>query len=256
MSGQQALTGLRVLVTRPAERAAGLVERIVAAGGAPVTFPVIEIVPQLPEPLPDAATFPILLFVSPAAVEHGVNALGLAPGHRPSPGIGAVGPATARALQAAGFRVDIQAHGGADSETLLEHAALQPDHVRGRRILIVRGRGGREYLGNRLVERGAAVEYAEVYRREQPSRYDPARVADCDIVTATSAEGLDNLLAMIAPAQREHLLRCPLAVAAPRIAEHARARGFAGPVASAVQAGDEGLMTAIFECADRSGAPS
>lgn len=256
MSGRRALTGLRVLVTRPAERAAGLIDRIAGSGGDPVAFPVIEIVPQIPERLPDAAAFPVLLFVSPAAAEHGVTALGLVPGRRPPPEIGAVGPATTRALQAAGFRVDIQAHGGADSETLLQHPALQTDRIMGRRILVVRGRGGREHLGNRLVERGAAVEYAEVYRRERPSRYDPAGVADCDIVTATSAEGLDNLLAMIAPAQREHILRRPLAVAAPRIAEHARARGFAGPVVSAVQAGDEGLMTAIFECAGRSGAPS
>ncbi|MDZ7828304.1 MAG: uroporphyrinogen-III synthase [Halofilum sp. (in: g-proteobacteria)] len=256
MSAGRTLAGQRVLVTRPAERAAGLLERIAEAGGEAIPFPVIEIVPRIPARLPDATAFAILLFVSPAAVEHGVAALGLVPGSRPPPAIGAVGPATTRALQAGGLRVDIRAHGGADSETLLEHPALQPERIGGRRILVVRGQGGREYLGNRLVERGATVEYAEVYRRERPSRYDPDRVADCDIVTATSAEGVDNLLAMLAPAQRQHIRQCPLAVAAPRIAEHARARGFAGPVVSAAQAGDEGLMTAIFECADRSGTPS
>jgi len=256
LSDERALEGLHVLVTRPAERAASLVERVASAGGEPIAFPVIEIVPLMPERRPETVTFSILLFVSPAAVEHGVRVLGLVPGRQPPPAIGAVGPATTRALETAGLRVAIQAQGGADSETLLEHPALQPDRIASQRILIVRGQGGREHLGNHLVERGAAVEYAEVYRRERPSRYDPAGAADCDIVTATSVEGLDNLLAMIAPDAREHVRQCPLAVAAPRIAEHARACGFAGPVISATQAGDEGLMRAIVECAGRSGAPS
>jgi len=250
LTGGDALRGRRVLVTRPAERAHGLVERIAAAGGEPVVFPVIEIMPLEPPAVADAGEFDAVLFVSPAAVTHGLPALALGGAGRPR--IGAVGPATARALEAAGVTVDIRPPGSSDSEGLLEHDALQAPAIAGRRVLIVRGEGGREHLAARLVERGAAVEYAEVYRRARPAGHDPAAVADCDIVTATSIEGLDNLLAMIVPGDGGLLRSRPLAVASARIAEHARTLGFTGPVVGADRAGDEGLMAAILECARRS----
>lgn len=247
------LQDLRVLVTRPVERADGLIERIAATGGEPIAFPVIEIVACSPARRPRVDRFSIVLFVSPAAVTHGLAALDLAPDRA---AFGAVGPATAQALEQAGQRVDIRAQGSADSEGLLAHEALQATRIDGKRILVVRGAGGREHLATSLVERGATVEYAEVYRRALPSRYDPDRVVGCDIVTATSAEGLDNLLAMIAAGERERIRGCPLAVSATRIGEHARARGFTGPIASAERPGDEGLMAAIFQCAGRTDSPS
>jgi len=250
LTGGEELRGRRVLVTRPAERAHGLAERVTAAGGEPVAFPVIEIVPLTPATVPDAREFHAVLFVSPAAVAHGLPALGL--DGDGSPRIGAVGPATARALEAAGVAADIRPQGSADSEGLLEHEALQAPAIAGRRVLIVRGEGGRGHLAARLVERGAAVEYAEVYRRARPARHDPAGVADCDIVTATSIEGLDNLLAIVGPVDDGRLRSRPLAVASPRIAGHARTLGFTGPVVASDRAGDEGLMAAIVECARRS----
>lgn len=253
MNPGASLSGREVLVTRPAERAAGLLERIAAAGGRPIPFPVIEIRPRSPDPCPHAASFSIVLFVSPAAVTHGVGPIGLRPD---SPvHIGAVGPATADAIEDAGLGCDIRP-ARADSDGLLAHPALAAERVVGAHILIVRGEGGREDLARGLVERGAAVAYAEVYRRVRPERYDPATAADSDIVTATSVEGLENLLAMVEPTGRERLLRRPLAVAAPRIAEHARSLGFCACIVSAPRPGDDGLMQAVTECAVQSERPS
>lgn len=253
MNPGASLAGRGVLVTRPAERAAGLVEKIAAAGGRPIPFPVIEIRPRSLDPRPDVAAFAMVLFVSPAAVAHGIDAIGLRP--ESAVRIGAVGPATADAIEDAGLACDIRPV-RADSAGLLAHPELAAERVAGAHILIVRGEGGREDLAAGLVERGAAVAYAEVYRRLRPERYDPATAADGDILTATSIEGLENLLAMAGTTGRERLLQRPLAVAAPRIAEYARSLGFCAIIASASRPGDEGLMQAIAECAEQSERPS
>lgn len=247
------LAGRTVLVTRPRERAAGLVARIAAAGGRALELPAIEIVPLQPGPVPEPWIYDAALFVSPAAVTHGIAALGLSP--PAAPPLGAVGPGTARALEDAGFRVTIGPGRSSDSEGLLACPELAGERVAGRRILIVRGEGGREHLRSALVERGAAVDYAEVYRRARPSRYDPETVAACEIVSITSGEALDNLLSLVSEAEAERLRGLPVAVAAGRIAELARQRGFTGPIVTASQAGDDGLMAAILQCAERLEAP-
>lgn len=247
------LAGRAVLVTRPAERAEGLVARIAAAGGRPLRMPVIEILPRSLEWQPQPWAYAAALFVSPAAVSHGLRALGLTPSGAPP--LGAVGPATARALEDAGFRVDIGPGRSSDSEGLLEAPALARERIAGRPVLIVRGEGGRERLASDLVERGAQVDYAEVYRRGRPSRYDPEVVAACDLVSATSAEGLRNLLAMITEQEGARLRELPLAVAGERIAAAARELRFTGPVISARQPGDEGLMEALRQCAEQVGRP-
>lgn len=247
------LAGHAVLVTRPAERAEGLVARIEAAGARPLRMPVIEILPRALDWRPRPWAYAAALFVSPAAVSHGVPALGLTP--RAAPPLGAVGPATAQALEQRGFRVDIGPGRSGDSEGLLEDPALARERIAGRAVLIVRGEGGRERLASDLVERGAQVDYAEVYRRARPSRYDPEVVGACDLVTATSTEGLRNLLAMVPEPEGARLRGLPLAVAGERIATAARELGFSGPVISARQPGDEGLMQALRLCAEQAGHP-
>lgn len=242
-----ALQGFRVLVTRPAERAEGLAARIEEAGGIALRFPVIAIEPVDRRPAVDALAYDIVLFVSPAAVSHGVDALGLLPGTAPA--LGAVGPATAEALRAHGFQVTIEPPDSADSEGLLRAPALAQAAIAGRHVLVVRGEGGREALAEGLLARGAAVEHAEVYRRTRPPAPAPALAAGCDIVTVTSNEGLANLLAMLDVHTRAAVLEKPLAVLARRTAERARAAGFAGGVETAPRAGDAGLLEAVLRCA-------
>ena len=62
-----------------------------------------------------------------------------------------MGPATAHALNQAGYRVALQPAGNFDSEALLEHPRLE--HLAGHRILIIKGRNGRPFLEQQLAQR-------------------------------------------------------------------------------------------------------
>lgn len=232
-----------MLVTRPAHQADTLCRALAAAGGMPLRFPVIAIEPvalssDQRRQVERLAQVDIVLFISPNAVHHGA---GLLPRNAPppnGPALAAVGKGTARELQALlGRPVDIVPSGRFDSEALLALPALQA--VAGKRVVIVRGVGGRELLADTLRQRGAEVDYLEVYRRTRPdpSPHWPGRP---DIITVTSGEGLDNLT-LLAP---EGLQAIPLLVVSQRIAEQAERLGYQRVVVSA-NASNEAIVEAI-----------
>lgn len=206
------LAGRGILVTRPAGLAGGLAALVERAGGRPVLFPAIEIVP-LPQSKP-VQRYDSVIFVSPSAIEHGARWLGA--------GVKtfAVGAGTAQR----GGKAVIFPASGADSEALLTLPELA--EVSGKRILIVRGEGGRSLLGDTLAGRGAKVEYAECYRRVRPDA-DPAPLlaAWVDAVTVSSSEALENLFVLLGEDGGRRLRETPLFVPHPRVAERAARAG-------------------------------
>ena len=215
------LTGRGVVVTRPRELAQGLAALIERAGGRPFLFPAIEIEDlPIPEPLRRAQAFDLAIFISPTAALRATR-------HAASwPRVAAVGPGTKRELERLGISPVIASQSAADSEALL--ALPQLERMEGKRVLIVRGEGGRALLGDTLRQRGAHVEYAECYRRARPQA-DPlpllASWAQVHAVTVPSEEGLRNLFAMLG-AQGEPLLRStPLFVSHERVAAQATRLG-------------------------------
>lgn len=224
------LRGLGILVTRPAAQAESLAELIRAHGGRPMLFPTIEIrPPDDPAPartlLTDLADFDIVIFISRNAVEFALPLVDLAQLRQSR--IAAVGAATARALNAEGLNVALQPAERFDSEALLQLADLQ--QVSGKRVLIVRGVGGRETLAETLRDRGARVDYAEVYRRCRPVLDASALIADwsgqVQIASATSNAILDNLFALLGEAGQGLLRSTPLLVISQRMVEHAKKSG-------------------------------
>jgi uroporphyrinogen-III synthase len=224
------LGGSGVLVTRPAAQAGGLCRLIEAARGRAVWFPAVAIQP-IPDPAParELLSHPwdLILFVSQNAVTH---ALPLLPQCRLplQPRLGAIGAATAAVLASAGRAPDLVPTGRVDSESLLALSEL--GDLAGRRVLIVRGEGGRGLLGDSLTARGAQVAYAEVYRRVLPA-VDPAPLVACwrrkvQLTTATSGQLLENLLILVGESGRDLLLATPLVVVSSRTAESAREYGF------------------------------
>jgi uroporphyrinogen-III synthase len=245
----QALRGRAVLVTRPVHQADKLVRLIGDAGGEAVRFPALAIeAPTDParakEVLSSLHSFDLAIFVSPNAVDHGLALLGSTwPDAVP---IAAVGEGSAAALRRNGIITVIVPPYGADSESLL--ATPQLSNLRSKRVLILRGVGGRELLAQELRRRGAEVAYAECYRRGQP-RADPAELIGrweqgrVHAVTVASGETLDNLFAMLGPDGQK--LLCATPVFAPHVSIAERAKRFGLTQVAITPPGDEGLLRGL-----------
>jgi uroporphyrinogen-III synthase len=224
------LRGLGVLVTRPAGQSEPLCRLIESAGGRALPFPTLEILPAadlegaralLAEP------WHLMVFTSRNAVEYAL-ALGFDGRWDQAERLAAVGKATGLALSETGRAPDLVPPERFDSESLVAMPGLAD--MAGRRVLIVRGEGGRALLGEVLTERGADVRFAEVYRRVRPD-LDPGPLIarwseDVGLVVATSDEVLLNLVEMLGDAGRAQLLATPLAVISERTGQTARGLGF------------------------------
>ena len=246
-----ALAGRRVVVTRPAGQSAHIAALIRAAGGEPVLFPALEILDaadlQPVLALVDRLdAFDLAIFVSANAVD---KALALVRARRAWPvglRVATVGRGSERALQRHGFAAVIAPSARFDSEALLDLPELKD--AAGKRVVIFRGDTGRELLGDTLAARGAAVEYAECYRRGRPEADATPLFAlwerhELDAFTVTSSEGLANLHGMLGEAGRQCLQQTPLFAPHERIAAAARALGVQTVVLTGP--GDEGLVAGL-----------
>ncbi len=245
-----ALAGRTVLVTRPAHQAAALAQAIQAEGGEALLFPalVIEAMPadELAVSLAQLKGADIAIFISPNAAQFGMAAIRPAGSLPASVSVFAVGPGTERALQQQGVS-GVVTPAGQDSEALL--ALPQLADVAGKRVVIVRGVGGRALLADTLAARGAQVGFMECYRRVRPqadaapllARWATGRI---DAVTVTSAETLHNLAALLGEPGIPLLSNTPLFAPHEKIAEAARRFGIAHVIAT--PGGDAGLVAGLI----------
>jgi uroporphyrinogen-III synthase len=156
-----------VLVTRPADQAVGLNQSLRVAGFTPVHAPLLDITPLaldacMRQQILDLDLYDILISVSANASRLALVHIDL---YWPQLPFGqiccAVGESSAAALRHAGMHVIVPTQH--DSEGLL--ALDELNGVLGKRILILRGDGGRETLAQGLRARGARVEYLNLYVR-------------------------------------------------------------------------------------------
>ncbi|MEO8740026.1 MAG: uroporphyrinogen-III synthase [Casimicrobiaceae bacterium] len=244
------LDGAGILITRPARQAAGFAQQIAAIGGMPLVFPAIVILPPGDRRALDVAqhrlaSYDFAVFVSANAVEYGVGDRQAWPGQLR---VFAPGPGTAAALAAAGI-LDVRVPATTmDSEGLLALPELAA--VSGKRVLILRGSGGRQLLGSTLTARGASVDYVECYTRAKPvagaaGLEEALRERRVDATTLTSSEGLDNLWEVLGADARARFAATPAFVPHPRIAERARAIGIATVIVT--EPADSGLIATLLE---------
>jgi uroporphyrinogen-III synthase len=250
----KSLAGKRVVITRPRGQAENLARLVREAGGEPLCVPAIEILP-LADPAPfhalaaRLADFDLAIFVSRNAVRSALDLLG----GRPWPAglqVATVGQGSKEELEQRGFaRVVppvIAPAAQSDSEALLALPELA--QVKGRRIVIFRGDGGRQLLGETLARRGALVEYAACYRRVRPAGAGElcgAWRGDIDAVTVSSAEGLVNFLQMLGK-DAVRMAEIPVFVPHPRVAEEAARRGLRRVIVAGPR--DAEMLAALAAC--------
>ncbi|MDD5058048.1 MAG: uroporphyrinogen-III synthase [Sideroxydans sp.] len=237
------LANLNIVITRPRDQAAGLVQRIEQQGGTPLLFPLLEISPvadqkTLREQLSRIAQFDLAIFISPNAVQYGMGVIGKLPDNVR---VAAVGQSSAQALRDFGVQEIIAPTDRSDSEALLDLL----HNISGWRVAILRGDGGRELLGDTLKSRGARVEYITCYRRgKAPVDVAVLLAARADALAVTSSEALDHLWQMLGEQGRTGLAGTPLFVPHARIAELAQQQGWQNVIVSA--AGDDGMLAALI----------
>ncbi len=205
------LAGVRVLVTRAAEQA-GELARLLEQHGAEVWFqPVIRIEPPedwapVDRALDRLADYHWLVFSSTNGVQwffrrlwqrgYDLRRLGGAK-------LAAIGPATARALEERGLRVDCHPE-QYRAERLAE--ALAPEAA-GKRFLLLRASRGREVLAERLRQAGAVVDQVVVYRSTDVTEPRPEverllQQGGVHWITVTSSAIARSLVRMFGPRLR------------------------------------------------------
>ncbi len=246
--------GLTCLVTRPAHQTQQLNDMLEQTGFGIINFPTIQInaspaTPFLENLKDELGHYDIALFVSRNAVDFSFKYL-------PSTGLpdslqlGVIGKGTWMALKNQGVESHIIPTDSYNSEGLLASAVLQ--QVNGKRILIFRGQQGRNLLGDTLRERGASVDYQEVYRRVLPeyAKGTLGRLTQPyfpDIAVFTSAEGLLNCFQLVDKSMAEKLCSIPWLLISERMRETARNLGHNADIIIAISASDEGILQAIQE---------
>lgn len=247
------LNGLTVLITRPRDQSVQLARLITEYGGKSVIFPTIEILPIEPSCGWDSVfkkinVADIVVFTSANAVQ---EILSKKMGSNSQCKFAAIGMATQSAMLKYGIRCDWLPMKDYRSEGLLELPVFRT--LENKKIIIMAGEGGRDYLRDVLEERGAEVEKIAVYRRICPS--GDRNILNIfftehgyKVIVSTSVESLNNLISL--SEGFADLQRTPLLVISNRIALAAKEKGFETIIVAENVSDEAILKTLSFRLAD------
>ena len=243
------LSGIGIAITRPADQAKKLSALIEQAGGTAILFPLIEIAPlidynQFEAVIQHIKDYDWAIFISSNAVQNGMPRL-IKQTIPQMLKFAAIGPVTASELQSFGVKEVLIPNDRFDSESLL--ALPEMTNVFGKKILIIRGVGGRDVLAETLKARGSQVTFAECYQRINPQ-------TDCNLlaqlysekklhgIVVTSSEAMRHLLNLAGDA--DWLNNITLFVNHARVAELSSQMGLNLVVADAP--GDEAMLRKLL----------
>ncbi|OOS02382.1 uroporphyrinogen-III synthase [Canicola haemoglobinophilus] len=232
---------MAVLITRPGERGKQLVDMLNKTGAMAIHLPLISIVAgqelnQLPNKLQQLNAGDYVFVVSQHAVEYAQRTLSSAGFYwRADLHYFTVGQRTAEYFASqTGNSVHYPIE-QENSEGLLDLPQMQD--LQGKNVLILRGNGGREFVAEQVVLRGAKVEMLECYQRTPVEYNNLEQISLCqrigvDTIVVTSLEILNYLVALVPNAEASWLLNCRLVTVSQRIAALAKSIGWTHIVVS------------------------
>lgn len=240
---------MKVLLTRPRGQNQLMVEALNAKGVSHIVTPLLQL-----EATPAAlqshgiALFQhadIIIFISTNAVQYASQVIKTS---WPSEvQFYAIGEATLNALSLWGVSALQAPQDCQQTEGLLTLPQLQS--LSKKKVVIVRGSGGREALANELTLRGADVSYWEVYRRTCPTLTSASNAqawqqAKIDTIVITSGEILDNLIKLVPKELFSWLHSCHIIVPSSRVQKLAVGNGFKH-ITNAKAANCKAVLTAL-----------
>jgi uroporphyrinogen-III synthase len=213
-SGPRPLSGLRLLVGRARHQAGALSSGLRKLGADVIEIPFIEIrKPRSYRPLDSALQnlreYDWLILTSVNGVEalwDRLRKFRLTKQYLAHLKVAAIGPATKKAIEKRGVRVDVVPKEYV-AESVVESLR---DHIAGKRVLLARAKVARDVIPGELRKLGAHVDVVEAYETVIPraSRTrlravleDPKRRPQ--VITFTSSSTVRNFLALLAEHERD-----------------------------------------------------
>lgn len=211
-----ALAGVRVLVGRPRHQAGALSAELRKLGASVIEIPFIEIrkprsFRALDSAVKNIASYDWLILTSANGVEAlwvRMAKLRIAQGSLDHLRIAAIGPATKKAIEQRGAKVDVVPQ---------EYVAESVVHslrkkVKGKRVLLVRAKVARDVIPRELRRAGADVEVVEAYETVVPQS-SRARLREVlknpkrrpHVVTFTSSSTVKNFVELLGRTPRRRL---------------------------------------------------
>ena len=239
----KSLNGLCILNTRPKDEAATLTHNIQQAGGISIEMPAIQIEPLVFTMPYKLTAIDHAIFISPHAVSYFFQSFpkqdwpkSLIPF--------ALGKGTQNKLSIFGLTTQALPS-NANSENFLSLTQLQ--RIKNKKVLLIKGIGGRTLIEETLLKRGAKVIPLHVYQRISPkpdhlminSMWQENKV---DIILMTSYEAMVNILTLFTGSAHTWLIGKPWIVISERLASLAKQQGVNTVIISRVDAIIETLM--------------
>jgi len=244
------LRDIGVAITRPTGQATKLSQQIQQAGGTVILFPLIEIAAlndytQFENVIANITDYDWILFISSNAVQNSMPRL-LKHTIPTNLKFAAIGPTTAKSLNAFGINDILIPEGRFDSESLLSMPELQ--NIKGQKVMIVRGIGGRDVLANTLQSRGATITFAECYQRVNPQSHcdglaQAYQNGQLHAIVVTSSEAMRHLIKMAG--ESDWLNKITICVNHARVAEQPLKMGLTVKIAEAP--GDESMLQNLIQ---------
>ena len=246
-----ALNDKWVVITRPAHQAENLRLKLEGAGANPILFPLLEIIEpdnlaKTKEQLKNLQDYDLLIFVSANSVDQIFK--WITPTTLGKAKIATTGKKTAETLKRYGVKVDFCPAKIFNSEALLAEPKFKY-FCTNKKISIIRGEGGRDYLQQQLQASGATVDYINTYQRICPQKdlvvlEQYANKGKLDTVLLTSGASVENFFRLTNKARWVNTLT--LMIGSPRMQKKIP-NSFQGKLVIAEDPSDETLYKKLTE---------